>query len=164
MKSTRSISKAQKGWVYGVIAIDGTLGYFDPMYLPITINNESVTVNDLINRLVKYEEDDRQLTIKLNSLKSTLKSFLDKAGYNLPSESLNDIIQGINGVDVLNPNDKTQVALLVDGYISEVVDIKIEQLLRNQQVPSDIGLGYHKVEHGKIVEDLKRKEETLMTD
>ena len=164
MKSTKSLNKAQSGWVYGKIDMDGTLGYFDPMDLPLNYNGNRITLSNLLNRLTTYEQQ-YELTLKrLEQLKLTLKSFLDRAGYDLPHDTLNDIIGAINSVRVLNPHDKTQIAIMVDEYVNDVIDIKIDQILTNQLIPSDIGGGYHKVVNGKIVEDIKRKEETLMLD
>jgi hypothetical protein len=164
MKKTTSLNKAQKGWVYGVIDMKGTLGYFDPMGLPIIINKKETTLGGLITRLNKYELLNELTLQKLGKLKLAIRRYLLRAGYDLPKETLNEILEGIEAVQVLNPHDDTAIALLKDGFISEIVDIELGQVLRNETVPSDIELGYYKVEHGKIVEDIKRKEETLMLD
>ena len=164
MKTTKSLVKAQMGWVWGKISMGGQVGYFDPMGLPITLKDKEITLEELLNKLVAQEEQHKIVLQRLNGLKSSLRTYLSNAGYDLPDDTLNELINGISNVNTINPTDKHSIAILKDGFINDIIDIEIEQLLRNEKVPIDLALGYYKVEHGKIVVDIKRKEETLMTD
>ncbi len=164
MKSTQSKSKAQLGWAYGIISLDGKEGYYDPLSIPIQIDFKDTTLGALLFELVEFKQAHQEAMERVKDMKQELQAFMVLNGYELSGDTLESLIRDIKGVQVLNPTHAHTVALNKDGYVSELVDIEISQVLRNQDKPSDYKLGFYKVENGRIVLDKKRKEQLLSLD
>lgn len=155
---TTSKVKAKVGMVKGIVAPD-TEGYVDILHVPIQVQNKQTTLGDLLSDMLSLQHTLALVSKRVEAYRLTLKRFLEVKGYKVLDDTLLGLIQAIKGLDVLNPEDTHQVALLEDGYITDVIDINIHQVLRNAFVPADIKEGYYKVSGGKIVLDETRREE-----
>lgn len=155
---TTSKLKAKVGLIKGIVAPD-TEGYLDILSVPIQVQNQETTLGHVLSEFLSHQHTVELVSKRVEAYRLTLKRFLEGKGYKVSNDTLLGLIQAIQGLDVLNPDDTHQVALLEDGYITDVIDINLYQLLRNADVPSDIKQGYYKVSGGKIVLDDTRKEE-----
>lgn len=144
--------------VKGIVAPD-TEGYIDILQLPIQIGNEQSSLGAFIDEFIGFQHTLSLVSKRLEAYRLTLKGFLEDKGYDVSGDDILSLISAIKQLDTLNPTDQHQVALLEDGYIKEVIDINLYQILRNAGVPDDVGEGYYKVADGKIVLDELRKEE-----
>lgn len=151
---TTSKQKAKVGMIKGIVA-PSTEGYIDITQLHIG----NKTLGAFIHDFVVFQDTVRQVITRLEDYKTALKEFLVSRGYQLSSYDIESLITDLRGVHTLNPNDKHQVALLHEGYVKEVIDIDLVQILRNIEVPSDLHEGYYKIENGQLVVDEIRKEE-----
>lgn len=155
---TTSLKKAQVGLIKGIVAPEQE-GYLDILQIPIDIANRQTTLGQVITNLISLQATLQSVSSRIENYRVTLKSFLESRGYQVPSESLLDLTRQIQEIHVLNPEDQHQVALLEDGFIKEVIDIKIDQILKNAVIPEDLENGYYRIQNGKIVLDELRKEE-----
>lgn len=151
---TTSKQKAKVGFVKGIVA-PNTEGYIDILQLPL----ENKTLGEFIREFTAFQDTVRTVITRLEAYKTALKEFLVGRGYEVSSTELERLISQLHKVHTLNPEDKHSVALLHDGYITEVIDIDLTQILRNIETPYDLSQGYYKIEGGKIVLDEVRKEE-----
>lgn len=155
---TTSKAKAKVGLVKGIVAPD-TEGYLDIIQVPIQIGNEQTTLGKILSDTLSLQYSLSLVSKRLEAYRLTLKRFLEGKGYDVSTDDLLSLIQAIQGLDVLNPDDTHHIALLEDGFITDVIDINLYQIVRNAVVPDDIKEGYYKVSGGKIVLDETRKEE-----
>lgn len=155
---TTSLKKAQVGLIKGIVAPEQE-GYLDILQIPIDIANRQTTLGQVITNLISLQSTLQSVSSRIEHYRVTLKSFLESRGYEVPSESLLDLTRQIQEIHVLNPEDQHQVAILEDGFIKEVIDIKIDQILKNAVIPEDLENGYYRIQNGKIVLDELRKEE-----
>lgn len=155
---TTSLKKAQVGLIKGIVAPEQE-GYLDILQIPIDIANRQTTLGQVITNLISLQATLQSVSSRIENYRVTLKSFLESRGYQVPSESLLDLTRQIQEIHVLNPEDQHQVALLEDGFIKEVIDIKIDQILKNAVIPEDLENGYYRIQNGKIILDELRKEE-----
>lgn len=161
MKSTQSKVKAQLGWVYGKISLDGKEGWFDILSVPIEADK---TLGALIFELIEFKKTHEDMIQRITHMKRDLQDHLLSHGYELSGDTFECLTNDIKRAKTLNPRLEHSVALLKDGYINGLLEISIDQVLENQQKPTDIYSGYYKVENGKIVLDKKRKERMLSLD
>ena len=155
---TTSLKKAQVGLIKGIVTPEQE-GYLDILQLPIEIANRQTTLGQVITNLLSLQATLQSVSSRIEHYRITLKSFLESRGYQVPTDSLLDLTRQIQELHVLNPEDQHQVAILEDGYIQEVIDIKLDQIIRNAFIPEDLKNGYYKIQNGKIVLDEIRKEE-----
>lgn len=155
---TTSKVKAKVGLIKGIVAPD-TEGYLDILSVPIQVQNQHTTLGNLLSDMLSLQHTLSLVSKRVEAYRLTLKRFLQGKGYDVSQDTLLALIEAIKGLDVLNPKDTHQVALLEDDYITDVIDINIHQILRNTVIPDDITQGYYKVSGGKIVLDDIRKEE-----
>ena len=155
---TTSKKKSSVGMVKGIVAPD-TEGYIDILQLPIQHGNTTTSLGSIIDEFIGWQETLSLVSKRLEAYRLTLKGFLEDNGYDVSGDDIVTLIRAIKGLDVLNPDDTHHVALLEDGYITDVIDINLYQILRNAGVPDDIKEGYYRISNGKIVLDDTRKEE-----
>jgi hypothetical protein len=164
MKSAQSKSKAQLGWAYGIISLDGKEGYFDPLSIPLQLDYKDTTLGALLFELVEFKQAHNEAMQRVKDMKIGLQQFLTSNGYELSGDTLESLITDIKRVQVVNPTHTHTVAFNKDGYIKELIDIEVNQLIANAQKPADYRGGFYKVENGRIVLDKKRKEQLLSLD
>lgn len=155
---TTSLKKAQVGKIKGVVAPE-TEGYIDILQIPIDVANRQTTLGQVITNLLSLQATLQSVSVRIDHYRNTLKAFLTSRGYTIPSDTLIDLLRQLQEVHVLNPEDKHHIAILEDDFITSVIEIKLEQILRNQTIPEDLEQGYYKIQNGKIVLDELRKEE-----
>ena len=155
---TTSKTKASVGLIKGIVA-PGTEGYIDILQIPVDIANTQTTLGQVLTNLLSLQATLQSVSTRIEHYRITLKAFLESRGYNVPGNTLLDLIRQIQTVHTLNPEDKHQIALLEDEYITDIIEINIEQILRNADIPDDLKNGYYKIKNGKIVLDELRKEE-----
>lgn len=155
---TTSLKKAQVGLVKGIVAPEQE-GYLDILQLPIEVANRQTTLGQVITNLLSLQATLQSVSTRIEHYRITLKAFLESRGYQVPTDTLLDLTRQIQELHVLNPEDKHYIAFLEDDFISDVVEIKIEQILKNAFIPEDLKNGYYKIQNGKIVIDELRKEE-----
>lgn len=161
MKSTQSKVKAQLGWVYGKISLDGKEGWFDILSYPIS---DTQTLGALLFDLIEFRKTYEEMIQRITYMKNELQQHLISHGYKLSGDTLECLINDIKSLKTLNPTLEHSVAVLKDGYINGLIEIGIDQVLENEVAPVDVYSGYYKVENGKIVLDKKRKERMLSLD
>jgi hypothetical protein len=155
---TTSLKKAKVGLVKGIVSPEQE-GYLDIMKLPIDVANKQTTLGQVITNLLSLQATLQSVSTRIEHYRITLKAFLEKRGYEVPSDTLLDLLRQLQEVHVLNPEDKHHIALLEDEYITGIIDINLSQILKNAEIPADLENGYYKIENGKIVLDPLRKEE-----
>jgi hypothetical protein len=155
---TTSKVKAKVGLLKGIVAPD-TEGYIDILNIPIQVQNKETTLGALLSESISLHHTLSLVSKRVEAYRLTLKRFLQGKGYDVSNDTLLALFEAINGLDVLNPTDTHHVALLEDGYIRDVIDINLHQVLRNAVIPEDIKQGFYKVSGGKIVLDEVRREE-----
>lgn len=155
---TTSLKKAQVGLIKGIVAPE-TEGYLDILQLPIEVANRQTTLGQIITNLLSLQATLQSVSTRIEHYRITLKAFLEKRGYEVPSDALIDLLRQLQEVHVLNPEDKHHIALLEDDFITDVIEVKLEQIIRNAVIPEDLRNGYYKIQNGKIVLDELRKEE-----
>jgi hypothetical protein len=156
---TTSKAKAQVGSVKAIISPE-TEGYVDILQLPIDVGNTQTTLGKVITEFISLQHTLRNVSTRIEAYRITLKQFLIKKGYDIPKDDLISLLQTIQEIDILNPKDEHSLAIEHEGYIVDVININIRQILRNADVPSDIKNGYYRIEHGKIILDRTRLEES----
>lgn len=155
---TTSKTKASVGLIKGIVA-PNTEGYIDILQIPIDVANTQTTLGEVITNLLSLQATLQSVSTRIEHYRINLKAFLQERGYNVSSDSLIGLIRQLQKVHVLNPEDRHHIAFLEDGYITDIIDIKLEQILRNAEIPEDLKNGYYKIKNGKIVLDELRKEE-----
>jgi hypothetical protein len=155
---TTSKKKASVGLVKGIVAPD-TEGYIDILQIPIQVANTETNLGQVITNLLSLQATLQSVSTRIEHYRITLKAFLEERGYQVASDSLIDLIRKIQTVHVINPEDKHHIAILEDNYITDIIEINIDQILRNATIPEDLQNGYYKIQNGKIVLDELRKEE-----
>jgi hypothetical protein len=155
---TTSKKKAHIGQVKGIIAPDQE-GYIDITDLPIDLGHTKKTLGEVIKDFVAHEYTLSLVSKRLEAYRLTLKGFLEDNGYDVSGDDIVSLITAIKTLDTLNPTDTHSLAILEDGYVKDVIDFNLYQILRNADVPDDLAQGYYKIESGKIVLDELRKEE-----
>lgn len=144
--------------VKGIVAPD-TEGYVDILQLPIQHGNDTTTLSKVLHDFTSWQETLALVSKRLEAYRLTLKGFLEDKGYKVSGDDIVSLIRAIKSLDVLNPDDTHHIALLEDGYITDVIDINLYQIIRNAGIPDDIKEGYYRISNGKIVLDDTRKEE-----
>lgn len=151
---TTSKVKAQVGHVKGIVAPNQE-GYLD--ITELTINGKPL--GHYINQVVELNKVLQDVSKRLDTHKKQLKTFLHHKGYYVSSDDLNSLYAELEHIHIVNPKDKHQLALLNQGFVKEVIDIDLDNILRNQELPIDYKEGYYKVENGTLVLDEVRREE-----
>jgi len=162
MKTT-SITKAPVGSVKAIIE-PGTEGYQEIMDLKVRWQGEEKTLGQLIADVLEARKAIEAVANQTHAFKSGLQAWLEKNGYQVTGETLESLVNDVKALQVLNPKHRHSVAIMRNGYINEVIDISMEQILRNQVAPEDVNKGYYRVENGQIVLDARRREEMTSMD
>jgi len=155
---TTSKKKAKVGYVKGVVAPDQE-GYLDILQLPVDIENKQTNLRQVIKDLLQLQVSLESVSTRIEQYKSDLKDFLTTKGYEVHTDSLKGLLIQLKSIEVLNPKDKHQIALLEDDYITDVIDVNLKQIIKNAEIPEDLKEGYYKIQDGKIVLDPLRREE-----
>lgn len=151
---TTSKAKATVGLVKGIVA-PNVEGYIDIMELPIN----GKPLGEYVNQIVELHSLLKDVSLRLDTYKIDLKRFLRERGYETEKDDLDGLFEDLGHVYTLNPNDTYHYANVHDGFITDVMEIDIEHIMRNTQIPIDIKEGYYKVEQGTLVLDEVRREE-----
>ena len=151
---TTSKAKATVGLVKGIVA-PNVEGYIDIMELPIN----GKPLGEYINQVVELRSLLNDVSIRLDSYKINLKRFLNERGYETDKDDLDGLFEDLGRVYTLNPKDTYHYADVHDEFIKDVIEIDIEHIMRNTEIPLDIKDGYYKVEQGRLILDEVRREE-----
>lgn len=151
---TTSKTKATVGHIKGIVAPNQE-GYIDLLSLPVN----GKPLGQVLDEMESVAHTLQGVIKRLDLYKTALKEFLDSRGYKVSSNDFNAIIGDLQSVKTLNPLLKHKIALLHEGYITDIIDIELEQIITDTALPLDVRDGYYQIKDGKVVVDEKRKEE-----
>lgn len=162
MKTT-SITKANEYQIKGIVS-KGKEGWMDITDIPILVEKKGMSLGKFFNELSGMFEAFKVMRDRQLSMKNALEGFVKDNGYKLSGDTWKSLEDDIQNVVVMNPEKKHHVAKLKDGYITEMVEFDLEQMVFGSDIPEDVASGFYKVENGIIVLDKKRKEQALSLD
>jgi len=151
---TTSKAKAKVGFVKGIVS-NNQEGYLD--ITELTINGKPL--GEYLNQVVELNKLLQDVSKRLDTHKKALKTFLHHKGYYVSSDDLKSLYANLESMHIVNPKDIHQLALLKEGFVYDVIDIDLDNILRNTELPLDFKDGYYRVENGTLVLDEVRREE-----